>query len=192
MKKLPFIAIFIIVLLTSCSSVPNNTKGPKLPKDTTITAKPSFNTTKLRGLLQNREWAAAEVIMRKYALNEKDVWINWYNLSLLYFKQDKYQHALNSIKKGLLIEPKQCSMLNLQGKIYTAQGKFFRAESAFKSCIESDDSYLNAYLNLGILYELYLGKLEDASFLYKAYLEEGGENENVSNWIQSIDKKMSF
>jgi tetratricopeptide (TPR) repeat protein len=72
------------------------------------------------------------------------------------------------------------------------QGQFANAESLYKKAINKwpDDPVLHE--NLGVLYELYLGRLDDALLAYRQAQEiKGGADKKLKGWIKVLARKIS-
>ncbi|MBI5199911.1 MAG: tetratricopeptide repeat protein [Nitrospirae bacterium] len=86
--------------------------------------------------------------------------------------------------------PDDPEIYNSRGILFRKNGEFKRAEEDYLKSISIRPDLRNAFLNLGILYELYLGKPEDALKNYKEYVRLGGGREDVLVWIDIIEKKI--
>ncbi|MGD8818404.1 MAG: tetratricopeptide repeat protein, partial [Acidobacteriota bacterium] len=65
------------------------------------------------------------------------------------------------------------------------------AESLYQTCIELQPDFKDAYLNLGILYELYLGKLPEALQYYRAYQSMLDEpDRRVQGWVMDLERRL--
>jgi len=80
---------------------------------------------------------------------------------------------------------------NLRAQLYREQAKFSEAEAEYKAIIELWGAYLPAYKNLGILYDLYMGKLAPALEQYRRFDElSEGSDKQVKGWIAVIERQM--
>lgn len=88
--------------------------------------------------------------------------------------------------------PDDPGIYNSRGILYRENGEFKKAEYDYQKSItlkpDSQD-FNDAILNLGILYELYLGRPADALMKYKEYIKSGGKREDVRLWIDILEKK---
>ncbi len=82
-------------------------------------------------------------------------------------------------------------LYNNRGILLRENGEFKKAEEDYLRSIAIKPDFPEAFLNLGILYELYLGKPEDALKRYKEYVQLGGKREDVLVWIDILEKRMS-
>jgi len=78
---------------------------------------------------------------------------------------------------------------NDRGITLRETGDFKKSEEDYKQSIALKPDFSDAYLNLGILYELYLGKYVDALKNYKEYVKLGGERKEVLSWIDMLEKR---
>jgi lipoprotein NlpI len=70
------------------------------------------------------------------------------------------------------------------------QGDFASAERQYLACLAAQPDYRPAYLNLGILYELYLGRPGDALDAYRRYQMLAAEPDpRVTGWMQQIERR---
>ena len=61
------------------------------------------------------------------------------------------------LEQAAKLSPRQPIYLNQLGIAYRQQGQFAKARDAYERAIALDPGYAAALLNLGILYDLYLG-----------------------------------
>ena len=76
------------------------------------------------------------------------------------------------------------------GIVERKMGKFTDAESAYQRSIASAPDYAPAYLNLGVLYDLYLSEPQKALDQFEHYLQLAGENKQVSGWVVELRKRV--
>ncbi len=77
--------------------------------------------------------------------------------------------------------------LNQQGIAYRQQGKFVEAEQAYQQALAIDDQYANAWLNLGILYDLYRPDAIKARQAYEKFQSlQATPDKDVAAWIKAL------
>ena len=71
-------------------------------------------------------------------------------------------------------------------------GDFLTAEANYLACTQRVPNFREAYLNLGILYELYLGRLDDALKAYQTY-QTLSENPDmrVAGWVSDLERRIA-
>lgn len=79
---------------------------------------------------------------------------------------------------------------NTSGVSLRQAGKFEEARQAYATAIKRDSRYAYAYLNLGILYDLYLADAEKAAKQYRRYAELAPtEAQTVAKWIADVENR---
>lgn len=82
------------------------------------------------------------------------------------------------------------SQLNQQGIIYRKQGKFIAAEQAYQQAIAEQADYADAWLNLGILYDLYLPNTQKALEAYQKFQNlQMQPDKDVALWIKALESR---
>ena len=80
---------------------------------------------------------------------------------------------------------------NQLGIVYRKLGRFKEADVAYQRAVQIDPNYAIAYLNLGVLCDLYLQQPQRALEAYERYLAlAGAPDEKVSGWVTEIKKRL--
>ncbi len=69
-------------------------------------------------------------------------------------------------------------------------GKFNAAEAAYLKALEVEPDYAAAHLNLGVLYDLYLGEPQKALEQFERYVAIAGDNKQVAGWVAELHKRV--
>jgi tetratricopeptide (TPR) repeat protein len=70
-------------------------------------------------------------------------------------------------------------------------GKFSQAESAYQQAVRFDPNYANAYLNLGVLFDLYLQQPQKALDAFEKYLElTAAPDKKVLSWVSELKARL--
>jgi len=80
-------------------------------------------------------------------------------------------------------------LYNRRGIMFRENGEFKKAEEDYLKSIFLKPDFPEPYINLGILYELYLGKFTDALKNYKEYVKLTGNSKEITVWIDVLEKK---
>ncbi|GAA6183530.1 hypothetical protein [Aliiglaciecola sp. NS0011-25] len=81
---------------------------------------------------------------------------------------------------------------NRLAKVFREMGEFELAEQHYQYAISSYPAYDNAYLNLGILYDLYLGKKQLALENYELYQAlQDKPKRQVRGWIADLQRQIA-
>ena len=77
---------------------------------------------------------------------------------------------------------------NWLGSLYRENGDYRRAEQAYRQALGVQPDYAAAHLNIGILYDVYLKRPQDALLQYREYLRSAGKEDLlVSAWIRELE-----
>lgn len=112
------------------------------------------------------------------------------NLGLIYLQSSRLTDAEAAFKAALERNPANAMAANEMGIVERKMGKFTEAESAYQRSIASAPEYAPAYLNLGVLYDLYLSQPQKALDQFEHYLQLAGENKQVSGWVVELRKRV--
>lgn len=113
------------------------------------------------------------------------------NLAIVHAKNGDEKAAEDSITDALILDPRHAQALNQLGMLLRRQGKFEEAEAAYLRAIDAAPDYALAHYNLGVLYELYLRRLELALAHYERYQAVGGDDAAVEKWIVDLKRRIA-
>ena len=112
------------------------------------------------------------------------------NLGLIYLQGSRLSDAEAAFKAALDRNPASAMAGNELGIVERKMGKFTEAEAAYQRSIASAPDYAPAYLNLGVLYDLYLSEPQKALDQFEHYQQLAGENKQVSGWVVELRKRV--
>jgi len=109
------------------------------------------------------------------------------NLGIIYRHAGKLAQAASELEAAVRSNPQQPVFWNQLGITYREQGQFSKAREAYEKAIAIDPSYSAPYLNLGILFDLYLWDGKRALELYDQYLAQSpGGDPTVTKWVADL------
>ncbi len=111
------------------------------------------------------------------------------NLGLIYLQGSRLLEAESAFKAALSRNPASVAAGNELGIVERKLGKFSEAEAAYQRTIAADPNYAPAYLNLGVLYDLYLAEPKKALEEFEHYIELAGDNKQVAGWVMELRKR---
>lgn len=95
-----------------------------------------------------------------------------------------------SLLKVVELNPGRAEPYNQMGIFYRNVGRFEDARRMYEKALGIDASYQSAQLNLGILYDLYLGNIAMALEHYNKYHELlSSEDKQLNLWIGDLEKR---
>lgn len=112
------------------------------------------------------------------------------NLGVIYRQTGKVNESVTALEQAVKLSPRQPIYLNQLGIAYRQQGQFAKARDAYQRAIALDPGYAAAALNLGILYDLYLGDTSRALELYGRYLALMPNGDaTVTKWVADLKNR---
>lgn len=112
------------------------------------------------------------------------------NIGVIYSRQEKWEEAVQALNTAVDKNPKNTKALNQLGFALRHQGDFDGAEKAYLKAIKVDSQFAESYLNIGILYDIYMGKFVKASDFYQKYQSLQTEpDRQVAGWIVDINRR---
>ena len=112
------------------------------------------------------------------------------NLGVIYRQAGKLNESANELEQAVKINPNQPIYFNQLGVTYRQLGKFDKARDAYEKAIALDAGYAAPTLNLGILYDMYLGDGARALELYSRYLALSPSGDPaVTKWVAELKNR---
>jgi tetratricopeptide (TPR) repeat protein len=109
------------------------------------------------------------------------------NLAIVNRRLEREEQAMRFLQRALEINPANSAALNEMGVRLRQAGRFDEAADYYQQAIVADPSYGPAYLNYGILLDLYLDQPDMALAHYEQYFElSSGQDERVGRWIAEL------
>jgi len=119
-----------------------------------------------------------------------DQWVKNSFGALRELKPVRYGKTERSDPAAAVDKPEQPASLNQQAIGLREQGKFEQAVAAYQAAIAADPNYQPAILNLGILYDMYLGDTVHAMEMYTRYLALKPEGDaEVGKWVKELQSR---
>ena len=104
---------------------------------------------------------------------------------------DKFRKAIEAIDAALVVRQDNFKALTIKGQILRHLGRFKEAEKVYKQSLDINRRYPNTVLNLGILYDIYMGEPEKALTIYQSYLKLPDKADSpVKNWVVDLERRL--
>ena len=142
--------------------------------------------------MKKQRYAQAEQLLLELTQVAPKLSTPWANLGMIYLAQDRGEEATGALSKAIEINPANCPAHNQMGILARQHGDFASAEASYLACLQRVPRFRDAYLNLGILYELYLGRLPEALDAYRQYqalLQE--PDHRIRGWVMDLERRLA-
>jgi len=113
------------------------------------------------------------------------------NLAIIHSQNGNDDAAQAAIDAALALNPSHAAALNQQGMLFRKNGKFIEAEAAYLKAVTASPDYALAHYNLGVLYELYLQRLDAALQHFENYQALVGSDKQVEKWIADLKRRVA-
>ena len=141
--------------------------------------------------IKAERWAEAEPLLQKLTADEPKLAAPWVNLGQVYLAKGQVEEARLALKQAASVKSDNCVALNQLGVLSRQVGDFAAAEYHYKRCLAVEPNNETVVLNLGILYELYLGRLPEALAAYRQYQDLSGTTDRqVKGWVMDLERRL--
>jgi Flp pilus assembly protein TadD len=141
--------------------------------------------------MQEERMLDAEILLLEITADQPELAGPWINLGQVYVALGQEEEARLAFKQAIEANPYNCTAYNELGVLSRRYGDFAGAEEQYLTCIQLVPEFKDAYLNLGILYELYLGKLSEALEYYRTYQSLSAEpDRRVQGWVMDLERRI--
>ncbi|NVJ61349.1 MAG: tetratricopeptide repeat protein [Gammaproteobacteria bacterium] len=190
--------VIILLFLSGCASRQSGTTGDADIIETKVG--PAFLAEKLPSGLNKRladsrsAFEQKNIEQAKSILEQAKTEFPTYpqadvNLALIHFSEEKYDEANEALERALVIRDNYPPALNLLGVIARVNGEFSTAADWYRKATELEPQYANAWLNYGILADLYLQDYSLALESFEKYLSLVEDDEKVENWVIDLKRR---
>lgn len=141
--------------------------------------------------MQNDNWSAAESAFKNLVKNYPKLSGPRLNLGIIARQHGDLELAKQHFSHAIEVNPSNQEAYNQLALLHREQGEFKQAEKTFLQAIKIWPGYASIQLNLGILYELYMGEMESALKHYQNYQQLQSEpDKKVAGWIIDLQRRI--
>lgn len=141
-------------------------------------------------LLEQQQWQQAKRQMLKLHKNAPKLSAPLLQLAIIAKHQNNIEEVKTYTDKAIAANRYCYEAYMLQALMAREQGKFQQAQQYYQDILHVWPGYADAYYNLGILNDLYLGNKQQAYEHYQTYLMIAGDDKTVAAWVQDIERQM--
>jgi Tfp pilus assembly protein PilF len=191
-------SLLLAALLAGCQSAPKQqaepvamVADPYLREVPAVPASAQAAFDAALAALRAQQWQSAERQFK--ALHEAQPRLSGplLNLALLSARAGRDADAENYFQRAIAVNGNNLAALNQYAIWLREHGRFDQAETFYRQALARWPDHPESHLNLGILYDLYRGKPEQALSHYQRYLELNGDGDTpVRGWVMELQRRL--
>lgn len=113
------------------------------------------------------------------------------NLGIVYEQLNDKVAAEKSYQQAIMINRDNLAAYHRYGVLLREQGRFSEAEAVYLQALDIWQKDAASHKNLAILYDIYMGRLDDALRHYQVYMTlTGQENRQAKGWIADLKRRI--
>lgn len=143
--------------------------------------------------MRNKQWAQAETLLQQIVTQNSKLSGAWLNLGLVYRAQKEDKRAEQAFIDAINANHSNLDAYNQLAILQREQGRFTDAEANYKKALSVWPWHAESHKNIGILYDLYLGKNAEALAHFEAYQQLRGDGDKqVVGWIADLQRRLGI
>ena len=142
--------------------------------------------------MKSRKYEEAIKQLRPIAAQAPELSGPWLNMGIAYRQLGNLEEAEKALDKAVSANSRNPQALNHAGVVKRELGKFSTAERLYKKALSTYPEYADAHLNLAILCDVYLKKIDCAKDHYRAYQQYSDvDNKQVVAWLAELEHRVA-
>ena len=185
-------AAFVALMLSGCATTPPApvVVEPEIVRPVVVVERAQVELVATLDLLKAGNLRQAEVNLEEIIKARGDIAEAHFNLGWVRHGLGKYVQAIGHFEDGLRLRPGDAQALNQMALSQREAGRFKEAEGTWRQAIALHPANDRMNLNLGILYEIYLGQPAQALAQYRAYqAKQKATDPKVAAWIALLERQ---
>lgn len=179
---------------TSASLLPAGpvTPNPYLQNKPILSAATAAQFQAAVANMQQKKWDQAQVLLQTLANENPKMSGVQLNLGIVYRAKGEGDKAAAAFAQAIQSNPQNLDAYNQLAILQREAGKFGEAESLYQQALAVWPFHSESHKNIAILYELYLGKPEQALPHYLAYQQLlAAPDKQVDSWIADLQRRLN-
>ncbi|SMF11762.1 Tetratricopeptide repeat-containing protein [Alteromonadaceae bacterium Bs31] len=139
-----------------------------------------------------KQWKQAEGLLRLMTETYPKLSGPYVNLGISLYQLQDLEGAEQSLQTAISVNGSNMDAYTWLGTLYREQGRFEDAEQAYLAALAVWPHHAESHRNLGILYDLYMGRFEEALQHYKMLQRLSPEEDRqVKGWIKDLERRLA-
>jgi Flp pilus assembly protein TadD len=142
--------------------------------------------------MQQKNWDHAEAVLKQLAEKNPKLSGVYLNLGIVYRNKGDTEKAAAEFNRAINANMKNVEAYNQLAVLKREAGDFSGAESLYQKALTIWPFYPEGHKNIAILYDLYLGKPEQALPHYQAYQQLlPAPDKQVDSWVADLQRRLN-
>lgn len=143
--------------------------------------------------MRNKQWTQAESLLQKVVAENNKLSGAYVNLGLVYRALGDDAKAEQAFNQAITANPNNLDAYNSLAIFKREKGDFTAAQANYTKAISVWPWHPESHKNLAILYDLYMGKNQEALAHYEAYHQLVGDGDkNINSWIADMQRRLGI
>jgi tetratricopeptide (TPR) repeat protein len=161
-----------------------------------VTAQARTGFARAEQQMRQQRWGDARHTLQALVAELPNLSGPWLNLGIVWLHLDKPGQARAAFERALAANSLNVDAYNQLAALERRAGNFAQADSLYNQALMVWPHSADTHCNLGMLYDLYLGRWSDALAHYEAcgYLREqstGAPDNTVKGWIIDLQRRIA-
>lgn len=141
--------------------------------------------------MRAERWIEAETVLLGMSEQYPELSGVYANLGIVYQRTNKFEESEKALSFALEKNALNFDAYTVFGNVLREQGKFTQAEEVYLKALSYWPHHPASRRNLGILYDLYMGKWSQALEQFKVSQQiAGGEDRELKGWIIDLERRI--
>ncbi len=176
---------------TAVEAAPAKTLNPYLQNRPAVSSAATARFQQAQTALENKEWEQAEQHLLWLTDNSPGLSGPYVSLAKLYSLTGQPDKVAPLFMQAIANNSNNVSAYNQYAIFLRQQGDFNGAETLYQQALEVWPDYPEGHLNLGILYDMYMGKFDLALTHYLQYQNlQPAPDRQVAGWIVDTQRRL--
>jgi len=142
-------------------------------------------------LMLKKQWGPAQTHWENFIQQNPQASGGYLNLGITLVEQNALEEALDIFEQGISKNRDNLDLYNQSGQLLRRLGRFEEAKLRYQAGLAQWSQYAPLHLNLGILYELYLGQLDRGLYHYQQFQQYSEKpDKKVGKWIIDLERRL--
>ena len=183
------VIFFCTIVVSACQISQSKPAQKKSAQEIPAAAQALFDSA--TAAQREQHWDQAEQQLKQLCEKYPQLSGPHLNLALIYAQTQRSEQAEAEFKSALQANPNNIAAYDQYGIWLRGQARLPEAEVIYRQALQRAPDHADTHLDLGILYDLYMGKLPQALAQYQRYLElSNDEKSPVHGWVVDLQRRL--